>query len=56
MQFSFTSGLNVTGTLSTATNVSVASSVTAGTLHGNGAGLTNVMEDILLERHFTYCY
>ena len=33
----FTSGLNVTG-VSTATNVSVASSVTAGTLFGNGAG------------------
>ena len=30
----FTSGLNVTG-VSTATNVSVASSVTAGTLFGN---------------------
>ena len=45
----FTSGLNVTG-ISTATNVSVASSVTAGTLFGNGAGLTNAGGGILLKK------
>ena len=43
----FTSGLNVTG-VSTSTNVSVASSVTAGTLFGNGAGLTGVSAGTLL--------
>ena len=37
----FTKGINVTG-IATATNVSVGSSVTASTFHGNGAGLTNV--------------
>ena len=47
----FSSGLNVTG-ISTATNVSVASSVTAGTLHGNGAGLTGVSGGILLRKSF----
>ena len=45
----FTSGLNVTG-VATATNVSVASSVTAGTLFGNGAGLTNAGGGILLKK------
>ena len=45
----FTSGLNVTG-VSTATNVSVASSVTAGTLFGNGAGLTGVSAGTLLKK------
>jgi len=45
----FSSGLNVTG-ISTATNVSVASSVTAGTLFGNGAGLTNAGGGILLRK------
>ena len=44
----FTSGLNVTG-VSTATNVSVASSVTAGTFFGNGAGLTGVSAGTLLK-------
>ena len=45
----FSSGLNVT-CISTATNVSVASSVTAGTLFGNGAGLTNAGGGILLKK------
>ena len=45
----FTSGLNVTG-VSTATNVSVASSVTAGALFGNGAGLTGVSAGTLLRK------
>ena len=45
----FSSGLNVTG-ISTATNVSVASSVTAGTLFGNGAGLTNAGGGIVLKK------
>ena len=45
----FTSGLNVTG-VSTATNVSVASSVTAGTLFGNGAGLTGVVAGTLIRK------
>ena len=45
----FSSGLNVTG-ISTATNVSVASSVTAGTLFGNGSGLTNAGGGILLKK------
>ena len=49
MQSSLLVGLNVTG-VSTATNVSVASSVTAGTLFGNGAGLTNAGGGILLKR------
>ena len=45
----FTSGLNVTG-ISTSTNVSVASSVTAGTFFGNGAGLTGVSAGTLLKK------
>ena len=45
----FTRGLNVTG-VSTATNVSVASSVTAGAFYGNGAGLTNIIAGKLLRR------
>ena len=45
----FTSGLNVTG-VTTATNVSVASSVTAGTLFGNGAALTGVTAGTLLRK------
>ena len=45
----FTSGLNVTG-VTTATNVSVASSVTAGTLFGNGAGLTGVTAGTLIRK------
>ena len=45
----FTSGLNVTG-VSTSTNVSVASSVTAGTLFGNGAGLTGVSAGKLIKK------
>ena len=47
----FTKGINATGTL-TSTNVSVASSVTAGTFHGNGAGLTGVSGGILLRKSF----
>tara|TARA_Y200000002_G_C22657191_1_gene654034 strand:- start:74 stop:709 length:636 start_codon:yes stop_codon:yes gene_type:complete len=38
----FTRGLNVTG-VSTATNISVGSSITAGTFFGNGAGLTGIV-------------
>ena len=45
----FTSGLNVTG-ISTSTNVSAASSVTAGTFFGNGAGLTGVSAGTLLKK------
>ena len=45
----FTKGINATGTL-TSTNVSVASSVTAGTLFGNGAGLTGVSAGTLLKK------
>ena len=45
----FTSGLNVTG-VSTSTNVSVASSITASTFFGNGAGLTNVTAGLLLRK------
>ena len=45
----FTSGLNVTG-VSTSTNVSVASSVTASTFFGNGAGLTNVSAGTLIRK------
>ena len=47
----FTKGINTTGTL-TSTNVSVASSVTAATFHGNGAGVTNVGGGILLRKSF----
>ena len=46
-----TKGINTTGTL-TSTNVSVASSVTAATFHGNGAGVTNVGGGILLRKSF----
>ena len=45
----FTKGINATGTL-TSTNVSVASSVTAGTLVGNGAAVTNASGGILLRK------
>ena len=38
----FSKGINVSSGIITATNVSVGSSVTAATFHGNGAGLTNV--------------
>ena len=45
----FTKGINATGTL-TSTNVSVASSVTAGTLVGNGAGVTNASGGLVLRK------
>ena len=45
----FTKGINSTGTL-TSTNVSAASSVTAGTFHGNGAGITGVSAGKLLRK------
>jgi len=47
----FTKGINATGTL-TSTNVSAASSVTAATFHGNGAGVTNVGGGVLLKKSF----
>ena len=47
----FTKGINATGTL-TSTNVSTASSVTAATFHGNGAGVTNVGGGVLLKKSF----
>ena len=47
----FTKGINATGTL-TSTNVSVASSVTAGTFFGNGAGITGVSGGVLLRKTF----
>ena len=47
----FTKGINTTGTL-TSTNVSTASSITAGTFFGNGAGVTNVGGGILLRKSF----
>ena len=47
----FTKGFNSTGTL-TSTNVSAASSVTAGTFHGNGAGITGVSGGVLLRKTF----
>ena len=47
----FTKGINATGTL-TSTNVSTASSITAGTFFGNGAGVTNVGGGILLRKSF----
>ena len=47
----FTSGLNVTG-VSTSTNVSVASSITATTFFGNGAGLTDVVAGKLLRKSY----
>ena len=46
-----TKGINTTGTL-TSTNVSVASSVTASTFHGNGAGITGVTAGVLLRKSF----
>ena len=45
----FTKGINATGTLTT-TNVSTASSITAGTFFGNGAGVTGVSGGILLRK------
>ena len=45
----FTKGINATGTL-TSTNVSVASSVTAGTLFGDGSAVTNASGGILLRK------
>ena len=47
----FTKGINSNGTL-TSTNVSAASSVTAGTFHGNGAGITGVSGGVLLRKTF----
>ena len=47
----FTKGINATGTL-TSTNVSTASSITAGTFFGNGAGVTGVSGGILLKKTF----
>ena len=47
----FTKGINATGTL-TSTNVSAASSVTAATFHGNGAGITGVSGGVLLRKSF----
>ena len=47
----FTKGINTTETL-TSTNVSVASSVTASTFHGNGAGITGVTAGKLLRKSF----
>ena len=46
-----TKGINTTETL-TSTNVSVASSVTASTFHGNGAGITGVTAGKLLRKSF----
>ena len=45
----FTSGLNVTG-VSTTTNISVGSSITATTFFGNGAGLTGISAGKLLRK------
>ena len=45
----FTTGINVTGIL-TSTSVSVGSSITAATLHGNGAGITGVTAGKLLRK------
>ena len=45
----FTKGINTTETL-TSTNVSVASSVTASTFYGNGAGITGVTSGALLRK------
>ena len=47
----FTKGINATGTLTT-TNVSTASSITAATFHGNGAGVTGVGGGVLLKKTF----
>ena len=46
-----TKGINATGTL-TSTNLSVASSITASTFHGNGAGITGVTAGSLLKKSF----
>ena len=46
-----TKGINTTETL-TSTNVSAASSVTASTFHGNGAGITGVTSGVLLRKSF----
>ena len=45
----FTKGISVTG-IATVGNVSVGSSVTAGTFHGNGAGITGVSAGKLLRK------
>ena len=45
----FTKGISVTG-IATVGNVSVGSSVTAATLFGNGAGITNVSAGKLLKK------
>ena len=45
----FTRGLNVTG-ISTATNISVGSSITANSFFGNGAGITGITAGKLLKR------
>ena len=45
----FTRGLNVTG-VSTATNISVGGSITAGTFFGNGAGMTGITAGKLLRK------
>ena len=47
----FTKGINVTGIV-TATNVSVGSSVTAATFHGNGANLTGINPGITVAQQF----
>ena len=47
----FTKGITVTG-IATVGNVSVGSSVTAGTFHGNGAGITGVSGGVLLRKTF----
>jgi hypothetical protein len=56
----FSKGINVSSGIITATNVSVGSSVTAATFHGNGAGLTNVsagkMVGFGLQTHTTEQY
>ena len=47
----FTKGITVTG-IATVANVSVGSSVTAATLFGNGAGLTDVVAGKLLRKSY----
>ena len=47
----FTKGITVTG-IATVGNVSVGSSVTAGTLFGNGAGITGITAGKLLKKSF----
>ena len=54
MQSILLEGLNVTGVLSLATNVSTASSVTAGAFYGNGAGITGITAGKLLRRTALY--